>query len=332
MVAIVSACSSSDNIENEERIPTEEDVAETLKKVYTEWGTSKEAVKQYMDGYQWVESADENVLQFNAKKLPVTIAYQFASNQLCAAVIMTKKGEEVNIQNSLHDFNYVGETGSNEVYSNEANNLCAVAYESTNNDETYQVIGFTPLLPRTEKVNEIECTDLGLNVKWATCNVGAKSPEDYGGYYAWGETEEKSSYTWETYKYCAGTSKTCQDIGNDISGTQYDVVQAVLGVPWTMPTKDQIDELLAKCEWIWAEEKGVNGYRVFGDNGNWIFLPASGYMSGTLSGSGTYGYYISATLEDGDMRVAHCLSFTSTKKMSDTTARRYGSNVRAVIK
>lgn len=333
MIAIVSACSSSDSIEDEERVPTGDDIAETLKNVNTEWGTSKESVRKYMDGYQLVELEDENVLQFSAKKLPITIAYQFASDQLCAAVIMAKKGEEkIDVKNSIHNFNYVGETGNNEVYSNEVKNVCAVAYETTDNDEGYQIIGFTPLLPRTEKMNGVECTDLGLSVKWATCNVGAKSPEEYGGYYAWGETEEKTSYTWETYKYCAGTSKTCQDIGNDISETQYDVARSVLVSPWTMPTMGQMEELLAKCEWIWTEENGVNGYRVFGDNGNYIFLPASGNKSGTLMSSGTYGYYVSATLEDGDIRVARCLLFTSAKKLSDTIARRYGSSVRAVIK
>lgn len=333
MIAIVSACSSSDTVDDEERVPTVDDIAETLKNVNTEWGASKESVRKYMDGYQLVELKDENVLQFSAKMLPITIAYQFASDQLCAAVIMAKKGEEkIDVKKTVNNFNYVGETGSNEVFSNEVKNVCAVAYETTDNDEAYQIIGFTPLFPRTEKVNGVECTDLGLSVKWATCNVGAKSPGEYGGYYAWGETEEKTIYTWETYKYCAGSSKTCQDIGNDISKTEYDVAQSVLGKPWTMPTKGQMDELLAKCEWIWTEENGVNGYRVFGDNGNYIFLPASGYKSETLKSSGTYGYYVSATLEDGDIRAAHCLSFTSAKKLSEKTMRRYGSSVRAVIK
>ena len=100
MIVTISACSSSDDILDEDYIPTEVDIAEALKSVYTDWGTSKETVRQYMDGYQLIESSDESILQFNAKKIPVTIAYQFSSDKLCAAVIMIQKGEDnVDIKN-----------------------------------------------------------------------------------------------------------------------------------------------------------------------------------------------------------------------------------------
>lgn len=332
MIISISACSSSDDILDEDYVPTEGDIAEALKSVYTEWGTSKETVQQYMNGYQLIESSDESILQFNAKKMPVTIAYQFSSDKLCAAVIITQKGEEkVDIKKSLDGFNYVGESSSNDIYSNKDKNVFAVVYETVDNEENYQVIGFTPLFPKTENIKGKECTDLGLSVKWATSNIGARSPEDYGGYFAWGEIEEKNSYSWSTYKYCSGSSSTCESIGDKICGTQYDVAQVVLGNSWTMPTKEEMDELRTKCDWVWTAENGVNGYKVFGDNGNYIFLPAAGYKTTSLRSCGTNGYYITATQYKTTSN-AYDLEFSSSKRSSDYISRCYGGSVRAVLR
>lgn len=134
--------------------------------------------------------------------------------------------------------------------------------------------------------------DLGLSVKWATCNVGAESPEDYGSYYAWGETEEKSNYTWESYKYTGGFN----NIGSNISGTSYDVAHVKWGGSWRMPTFDEIVELCDKCSWEWTSVNGVNGQKVTGPNGNSIFLPAAGVRYGSeVYYRGSYGYYWSGT-------------------------------------
>lgn len=333
VIISISSCSSSDDILDEDYVPTEEEITETLKDVNTEWGTSKESIQQYMKGYQLVESLDENILQFNANRLPVTIAYQFSSkNKLCAAMIMTRKGEEKSdIQKSLEGFDYIGESSSNDIYSNKNKNVFAVAYETTEDEENYQIIGFTPLSSMTEIVNGKECADLGLSVKWATCNVGANNPEDYGGYYAWGETDEKDSYSWNTYKYCSGSSSTCTNIGDNIGGTQYDVVHTVFGSSWTLPTKDEMDELRTKCDWVWTTENGIKGYKVFGDNGNYIFLPAAGYKTTSLRYSGTNGYYITATQYKTNY-YAYDLEFTSSKRTSNYMSRCYGGSVRAVLK
>ena len=121
--------------------------------------------------------------------------------------------------------------------------------------------------------------DLGLSVCWAEHNVGASSPEKYGDYFAWGETEPKSNYTEETYKYYDKTKKTYIDIGKDISGTKYDVARAQWGGNWRMPRLEEIKELINKCSWQWTELKGINGYKVTGPNGNSIFLPAAGYRN-----------------------------------------------------
>lgn len=138
--------------------------------------------------------------------------------------------------------------------------------------------------------------DLGLSVYWASCNVGADHPEDIGGYFAWGETEEKDLYS-ENYKYA--TSETSFiDIGTDISGTQYDVARVKWGGAWRMPTVGEIRELLA-CTWSWTSQGGVYGAQVTGPSGNSIFLPAGGRKYGDkgLRDFGEYGCYWSSTLE-----------------------------------
>jgi len=143
-----------------------------------------------------------------------------------------------------------------------------------------------------------EAIDLGLSVKWASHNVGASSPEDYGGYYAWGETEEKSDYGWDTYKYYNNNTGYI-NIGSNISGTQYDVAHVKWGGSWRMPTRDEIAELVHNCTWKWTTYNGVKGQLVTGPNGNSIFLPAAGLRYGTdLSGRGSDGGYWSATLDE----------------------------------
>ena len=138
--------------------------------------------------------------------------------------------------------------------------------------------------------------DLGLpsGTKWACCNVGAEKPEDYGGYFAWGETTEKSSYNWSTYVHCDGSSSTCHDIGKDIAGTQYDAATANWGSPWVMPSLDQMNELKNNCTSEWTTENGVNGRRFTGPNGASIFLPAAGHRwYDDLYYAGSYGIFFS---------------------------------------
>ena len=95
---------------------------------------------------------------------------------------------------------------------------------------------------------------------------------NYGGYYAWGETEEKDSYDWSTYTHCDGSSSTCHDLGSDIAGTQYDVAHYRWGGSWVMPTHDQQMELLNNCTYEWTTVNGVNGGRFTSKtNGGSIF-------------------------------------------------------------
>ena len=107
--------------------------------------------------------------------------------------------------------------------------------------------------------------DLGLSVYWCSCNVGAESPEEYGDYYE------------ENYSYYNNDTKVYTDIGENISGTEYDAATVNLGSDWRMPTKAELQELLDKCTWEWTQINSVNGYKVTAENGNSIFIPASGY-------------------------------------------------------
>lgn len=131
--------------------------------------------------------------------------------------------------------------------------------------------------------NHPHAIDLGLpsGTKWACCNVESSSPEGYGGYYAWGETEEKSDYDRYTYKYYNDITGYIINIGSNISGTQYDVAHVKWGGSWRMPTKDEIEELVNNCTWKWTTYNGVNGQLVTAPNGNSIFLPAAGNRLGT---------------------------------------------------
>ena len=153
----------------------------------------------------------------------------------------------------------------------------------------------------------VDAVDLGLSVKWATCNVGASEPWEYGGYYAWGETEEKSDYTWKTYKWCNGSydsmTKYCTDSiygrvdNKTVLDPEDDVAHVKWGDSWRMPTLEEQKELLDECTWEWTELNGVNGYRVTGPNGNSIFLPAAGYRDGSkLQYNRAVGDYWSSSL------------------------------------
>ena len=189
-----------------------------------------------------------------------------------------------------------------------------------------------------------EYVDLGLpsGLKWATCNVGAQEPWEYGGYYAWGETEEKSDYTLKTYKWCNGSyysmTKYCtdSDLGRVDNKTVLDpdddVAHVKWGGCWRMPTLEEQKELLDECGWEWTELNGVNGYRVTGPNGNSIFLPAASFRRGTeLNDRGMFGHYWSSSLYDYYSSIAYSLYFNADYQVwSSDDTRSNGNSVRPV--
>ena len=169
--------------------------------------------------------------------------------------------------------------------------------------------------------------DLGLSVKWATCNVGASQPHGYGNYYAWGETTTKSEYT-------ADNSRTYGKNMSDISGnSSYDAARANWGGSWRMPTKAEMKELKNKCTWKWTTQSGVNGYRVTGPNGNSIFLPAAGdCLELSRHNVGKLGSYWSSTpyWSEPDWNWAYRLDFTSRYHRVRSFECAFGRTVRPV--
>ena len=187
--------------------------------------------------------------------------------------------------------------------------------------------------PETGNYPVAKAIDLGLpsGTKWASWNVGASKPEEYGGYYAWGETEEKDYYDWSTYIYCDGSSSTCHHIGDDIAGTEYDVAHVKWGGSWRIPTRAQQDELRKNCTREWTQLNGVNGIKVSGPNGNTIFLPAAGYRwSGDLFDEGKCGDYWLSSFDPYHEYYACDLYFYSSSWYWGSDGRDYGVSVRAV--
>ena len=182
---------------------------------------------------------------------------------------------------------------------------------------------FTTLL----SINGYDWVDLGLpsGLKWATCNVGATTPEGYGNYYAWGETTTKASYD-------QSNSVTYNQEISDFSGNAtYDAARANWGSTWRMPTKAEIEELINNCTWTWTTQNGVNGYRVIGSNGNRIFLPAAGcYSAASPSDVGGYGNYWSSTPYESNTGIAYGLRFYSSSFDVDWDRRSRGRTVRPV--
>lgn len=184
--------------------------------------------------------------------------------------------------------------------------------------------------------NHPHMIDLGLpsGTKWACCNVGAKAPEEYGNYYAWGETQPKSEYNWDTYQYYDG-SKSGDDrfvnIGSDIAGTVYDAATANWGTPWRMPSRVQFLELKDECSSEWTNQSGVNGYKFTGRNGGTIFLPAAGCRTenGFLSEDSFGGGYWSST--STAPKASYGLHYDSNGPFwSSVFTRNYGFTVRPV--
>ncbi len=204
-----------------------------------------------------------------------------------------------------------------------------------------------------------EYVDLGLKdekgntIYWATCNVGAESPEDYGLYFAWGDVvghssngingtqpDGYSSYGWNTAPFNNGSSnydesyfnsvkdKVCP---NGILALEYDAAHVQWGGSWRMPTYKEQDELRNNCTWEWTVQNGVNGRKVTGPNGNSIFLPAAGLRGNSgLGGAGSEGRYWSSSLYVGGSRNAFNLYFLSDRVSRSYDYRYYGLSVRPV--
>lgn len=194
-----------------------------------------------------------------------------------------------------------------------------------------------------------EYVDLGLpsGLKWATCNVGASSPEEYGYYFAWGETKPKHEFTWENYRFRVTghlfgpmrfskyntISKKGSSADNKIRLDSSDDAASVnWGGRWRMPTFDEIKELRNHCTWTWTFQNGKYGYKVTSNtNDKSIFLPAAGYRLGAgLNHAGSRGSYWSSSLIAESPSSAWCVHFGASGILRNGDDRGYGFSVRAV--
>ena len=182
-----------------------------------------------------------------------------------------------------------------------------------------------------DPLNGHDFVDLSLpsGTLWATCNVGANAPEEYGDYFAWGETTTKEIYNWSNYRYgnsffygedeCWTLTKYCNrsDIGNNGYTDTLTTLQAIddaatanWGAGWRMPNKDELNELRNNCTVTWTTQSGVNGRLFTGPNGNSIFLPAAGRREDDIIRyDGSYGYYRSSSLDIEDPNGAWFIEF-----------------------
>ena len=202
--------------------------------------------------------------------------------------------------------------------------------------------------------------DLGLSVKWATCNVGADKPEDYGDYYAWGELTPKESYTWENYRFRTSgddegtvklskytslyyTSMLDEDnrffIADDKTqlDLEDDVAHVKWGGDWRLPTNEEMNELIDSCTWTWTTVNGVNGCLVTSNRPGYtdrsIFLPATGKYGFETSNksAGTWGHYWSNSVnKDQSSYNAGVLAIGSGYAAVKITFRAHGQSVRPV--
>lgn len=187
----------------------------------------------------------------------------------------------------------------------------------------------------------IEAVDLGLSsgLKWGSMNVGASKPEDYGNYYAWGETTPKTSYTTSNYKFgpvkyseITLYSKYETKLGGDkktVLEAEDDAASANLGNGWRMATFAEWKELRESCTWTWTQRNGINGMLVTGPNGKSIFLPASGVFQSSLGKKGTYGSYWTSTLASAE-GMANAVDFYSGGNDKALIDRSTGLSVRPV--
>lgn len=188
--------------------------------------------------------------------------------------------------------------------------------------------------------------DLGLSVKWATCNIGASKPEEAGNYYAWGETRAKGDYSLETYEWARGEKhndyvlfkytkynllddKTRLDLQDDVATVKY-------GVGCRIPSAEEWNELMNYCKWEWATKGGINGYKITSyENGNSIFLPVTGCRDGkeVVGEGGSYWTSSLSSLLEGEFdkpNCANCAYFTKNTISISLFERIVGCPIRPV--
>ena len=252
-------------------------------------------------------------------------------NRLDATYNKSRDGGEFVIGDEMSYF-AVAQSNGNTIYSN-------IVTQAQYNDETI-VLTFSIPTPDHTYV------DLGLpsGLLWATCNVGADNPEEYGDYFAWGETTPKDYYDWSTYQYCNGSintmTKYCSNSSYGYNGftddltvllPEDDAATANWGDGWRMPTEEEFQELYNNTTVTWTTQNGENGRLFTASNGNSLFLPAAGYrIHSSLGYAGSLGNYRSSSLYTGIPNCAWSFYFDSGNYDMGNGGRYFGQSVRPV--
>ena len=273
----------------------------------------------------------------------IVITYQLSKRSNISVYVSTDGGSKYHsIKNISGDFGKNVSSGTKQIIWN----VLAEYDKFTFSEVCFKVVSFNA---EAVKNNGHAYVDLGLpsGILWATCNVGATKPEEYGNYFAWGEIKPKARYYWDTYNWCDGSKTTltkyCVDssYGRVDNKTILDLLDDAAcinwGGRWRMPTKVEYDELrnLSYTTWTWTSLNGVNGYKVTSKtNGNSIFLPATGYRyDSDLNVAGSFGYYWSSSLLSSYSGRAYCFTFHSDYGVGWDGGYRYcGHPVRAVLR
>ena len=276
--------------------------------------------------------AVENVSSVNAYQegKNIVITYQLSKRSNISVYVSTDGGKKFSSLKSISgDFGKNVSSGAKRIIWN-----VLADYEKFNFPEVCFKIS-------ANEYNGHEFVDLGLpsGTKWATCNVGATKPEEYGDYFAWGETESKDNYDSSTYKwtenfcikYCIPSSYGNVDYKYTLELSD-DAAHVNWGGDWRMPTSAEIRELCTECTWTRSIKNDVNGYFVTGPNGNSIFLPAAGYrVYSDLRDAGSFGKYWTSSVAYSYDFYAEGLLFSNYIDKFYDGMRSYGLSVRPVL-
>ena len=271
---------------------------------------------------EWYWMADYNCWQLNSEFTPSCIDNMEVETNYTSAIVMLVLDCSASLSSVFYSLQSAAIKFIN-ILSN---------YESYKPDHGYDDHGH-------------EWVDLGLpsGTLWATCNLGANNPEEYGDYFAWGETEPKDYYVWSNYKWCKGDNDTftkyCTNHGYNgfyDGKTELDLEDDAAyvnwGASWRMPSREQQRELFEQCTWTWLTQNGVDGRLATGPNGKTIFLPAGGSRwDDLLNNAGLFGYYRSRTLCSNNSIYSYSLFFDSSIVHCNVYGRSSGESIRAVF-
>ncbi len=292
-----------------------------------------------IDKVGFIYATDPSMLEMMVQQ--ITIENTMSGNFIEGDVYNESDGEfKAQLDNLMSDADYYYQAC---VRSQENGEQWIVA----NSYESFRTEGSTSnSLMQSGDYNNHGYVDLGLSVKWATTNLGATNPEDYGNYYAWGETTPKATYSWMTYQHCLEDeyllTKYCFDVSHGADGftdglntleAVDDAATANWGAGWRMPTRNEMEELRNSCTWEWTSQNGIDGYIARNEStGYSMFLPAAGYLDESGEHSITYdGDYWTSSISDYSTTNAFSILFyDGTQQLYSDMERDYGLPIRAV--